>query len=354
MAVGPVDAVDILLCMAHPPPGHSPSTPPSRDSRASGSLIGLAIGDAMGAPTEGMTRADVAARHGRITSFTDETSTGTDDTEYAVLTARAVIKWGDALTGAAVAAEWRSALEQQSDGYHGAGFSEMGALAALRSGVEPPLSGRRCAEAWSDGAGMRAAPVGIFAAGDPERAARLAEEDAGVSHSRDGVHSARAVAAAVSAAMAGAGTEEVLRTAREVIPTDSWTARTVDRALSIVADGASTGVPAEKVEQRLYDEISILGYPWADSGPEATALALAAVALADGDPIEAILVGVNMGRDSDTIAAMAGAITGAMAGVDAFPAEWVERVRGVHGVCVTATRGADLVDLADQLTRVGA
>ncbi|MFD1714472.1 ADP-ribosylglycohydrolase family protein [Amnibacterium flavum] len=323
--------------------------PPTPSERARGCLIGLAVGDAMGAPTEGMTRQQVAREHGRITTFTDETATGTDDTEYAVLTARAVIRRGADLTGDDVAADWLTALAQQTDGYHGAGFSEMGALAALRSGVRPPLSGRRCAEAWSDGAAMRAAPLGIAAAGDPARAAELAEADGAVSHSRDGIDGARAIAAAVSVAMTGADTDAVLDAARAAVPDVSWTARTVDRALAIVAAGGER----ETIEQRLYDEISILGYPWADSGPEATAFTLAAVALAQGDPIEAILTGVNMGRDSDTIAAMAGAITGAMAGIDAFPPEWVDRVRLVHGVCVTATRGADLLRLADDLTEVG-
>lgn len=341
------DRPDILIRVHESP--QLPPPIPTPTQRARGCLIGLAIGDAMGAPTEGMTRQQVAERYGRIVTFTDENAIGTDDTEYAVLTARAVIRRGADFSGEDVAADWLDALAQQTDGYHGAGFSEMGALAALRSGVRPPLSGRRCAEAWSDGAAMRAAPLGVAATGDPARAAALAEADGAVSHSDDGIDGARAIAAAVSVAMTGADTRAVLDAARAAVPDVSWTARTIDRALAIVAVGGER----EEIEQRLYDEISILGYPWADSGPEATAFALAAVALAQGNPIEAILTGVNMGRDSDTIAAMAGAITGTMAGVDVFPPEWVERVRVVHGVCVTATRGADLLRLADELTEVG-
>jgi ADP-ribosylglycohydrolase len=306
----------------------------------------------MGAPTEGMTRQAVHDRFGRIRDFTDETSTGTDDTEYAVLTARAVIAHGVALTGQHVADAWSDALRRQSAGYAGAGFSEMGALAALRSGILPPRSGRRCAESWSDGAAMRAAPCGIVLAGRPGAAADLAERDAGVSHSRDGIDGARVIAAAVSAAMGGAAIASILDAATASIPADSWTARTIARGLAI-ARPARDEEDGERLEQQLYDELSILGYPWADSAPEAVAFALAAVVVADGDPLSAIAVGVNMGRDSDTIAAMAGAICGAAHGVDAFPDDWVERVRRVHGVCVTATRGADLLDLADELVRVG-
>jgi hypothetical protein len=35
-----------------------------------------------------------------------------------------------------------------------------------------------------------------------------------------------------------------------------------------------------------------------------------------------------------------------------LPAEWIERVRSVAGVCITATRGTDLLVLADSLAEV--
>ncbi|MET0591034.1 MAG: ADP-ribosylglycohydrolase family protein [Naasia sp.] len=343
----------------------STSTPssPGAQERARGCLIALAVGDAMGAPTEGMTRRAVAEQFGRITDFTDDTSTGTDDTEYAVMTARAVITHGRDLTADHVAADWLAALEQQKDGYAGAGFSEMGALAALRQGIRPPHSGRRCAESWSDGAAMRAAPIGIFHAGDPLAAAELAEREASVSHSRDGIDGARVIAAAVSVAMTGAPVPEIVAAGLVAVDPDSWTARTLARALDIAhgrdggRDEGHGGIDADDTEareQRLYDEIGIVGYPWADSAPEAVALTMAAVVLADGDPVRAIGIGVNMGRDSDTIAAMAGAICGASAGIGALPSAWTERVRLVHGVCVTATRGADLLVVADALMAVRA
>ena len=55
-----------------------------------------------------------------------------------------------------------------------------------------------------DGAAMRAAPFGIFAAGNPDQAAYLAGLDAEVSHYADGIWAAQAVAAAISVAMVGA------------------------------------------------------------------------------------------------------------------------------------------------------
>nr|BFF17734.1 hypothetical protein GCM10025730_12550 [Promicromonospora thailandica] len=62
------------------------------NDRARGALLGLAIGDAMGAPTEGMTLHAIRERWGRVRGFVDPEAAGTDDTEYAVLCARGVLR----------------------------------------------------------------------------------------------------------------------------------------------------------------------------------------------------------------------------------------------------------------------
>lgn len=314
-------------------------------NNARGSLIGLAVGDAMGAPTEGMTQVAIRERFGWVTDFVDEDAAGTDDTEYAVLCARGVIRFGRSLRSADVAALWLDALELQRGGFHGAGFSEMVALARLSDGIGPPASGRNNYELWSDGAAMRIAPIGLYCAGDPDAAARLAAEDASVSHSRDGVYAAQAMAAAVAVAAVDSDWEAAISAGIARLPTDSWTHRTVARALAIVDRGSE---PAE-TQEALYREISLFHYPWADAAPEALALAFGVIAAARGSFVGAVLAGVNMGRDSDTIAAMAGAVCGALHGLSAIPEPWQERVRSVQGRCVTATAGADLIDLADAI-----
>ena len=84
-------------------------TAPTRD-RIHGAMLGQAIGDALGAPTEGMTRAEIRAVHGRVTDFVDDDPAGTDDTEYAVLTAQLLLVHGHGLTPADVTARWRDCL----------------------------------------------------------------------------------------------------------------------------------------------------------------------------------------------------------------------------------------------------
>ncbi|MCD2498181.1 ADP-ribosylglycohydrolase family protein [Microbacterium nymphoidis] len=314
--------------------------------RARGSLLGLAIGDAMGAPTEGMTLPAIRERWGRVTGFLEEDAAGTDDTEYAVLCARGVLAAGSALTSQSVAATWTDALQHQSGGFHGAGFSEMIAIANLRAGLQPPQSGQRNAEMWSDGAAMRVAPIGIYAAGDPDLARRLAAADAEVSHSRDGVFCAQSVAAGVAVAMTADSVDPVIDAMVDALPTDSWSARLVRRALQIAEDAPDLLA----AEEALFDQIPLRHYIWADVAPEAVALCVGLLRATNGG-LDVIESGVNIGRDSDTIAAMGGAVAGALHGMSALSAAQVEQVRSVAGRCIAATRGTDLIDLADALVQ---
>lgn len=317
--------------------------------RARGCLIGLAAGDAMGAPTEGLTIDEIRERFGRVDDLLPDAA-GTDDTEYAVLTARTVLEHGHGFGAGDVADTWLRAVERQQGGFHGAGFSEMVAIGNLRAGIRPPASGLRSYERWSDGAAMRVAPLGIAAAGDPALARRLAAVDASVSHDADGVFCAQAVAAGVAVALMSDDHRDVLDAAVDALPEDSWSRRLVDRALAIAARHES----ADAAARELYEGVSLFHYPWADAAPEALALALGLFAAARGEVREAVVASVNIGRDSDTIAAMNGALAGALRGHEALPAEWREPVRHVHGRCILDTAGTDLIDLADRLCALAA
>ncbi|MEV1173873.1 ADP-ribosylglycohydrolase family protein [Nonomuraea sp. NPDC049784] len=317
--------------------------------RCRGALLGLAVGDALGAPTEGMTPAEIRARYGRVTDFLTEDAAGTDDTEYAVLCARGLLAHGRGITPDDVAGVWLDTVAAQQGGFHGAGFSEMVAIANLRSGLRPPQSGSDSYEMWSDGAAMRVAPVGILCMGDPDEAARIAAVDASVSHARDGVFCAQAVAAAVAAAITAGDHRDVIDAGVRALPPDSWSARLVGRALDVTAAASS---PAA-AEEALYAEIPLFHYPWADAAPEAVALAFGLFAVHQGDFARVVLAGVNIGRDSDTIAAIAGAMAGALHGAQAIPERWRAQVTRVSGRCITATAGTDLVELADQLHEAG-
>jgi ADP-ribosylglycohydrolase len=267
-----------------------------------------------------MTREEITAKYGWVDDFVSDDPAGTDDTEYAVLTARIVLRHGHGLTPADVTAAWRENLVEQDGGFYGGGFSEMTAINNLRAGLSAPRTGTDNHEMWSDGTAMRIAPVGVFCAGDPQEAARLAAIDAQVSHARDGIYCGQAVAAAVAAALVESSWEAVIEAGLGAVPPGSWSARMIGRAVVI---GRRAPDLRSAVDQ-LYEEISLFHYPWADIAPEATALAFG-------------------------VLAMAGGMAGALHGAEAVPERWRIRINRVRGHCIKAVADTDLADLAAEL-----
>ncbi|MET8284859.1 ADP-ribosylglycohydrolase family protein [Streptomyces sp. NPDC005132] len=322
-----------------------PSVPAPGDAtglreRARGALLGLAVGDALGAPAENMRPSEIRAKWGRITGYVAEHPAGTDDTEYAIFSGLLLARHGSALTVAHVESAWHEWIADRDEGpFRGAGFSERGTLENLRRGLAAPISAQH-RHAWSDGLAMRAAPFGVFAAGRPAEAARLVAIDGSVSHDGEGIYGGQAVAAGVAAAMAGASTFSVAASALAVIPDDSWTARSLRRAIAV----------AHRGERAVRSAVVIGGYPWTDLAPEAVALAFGAYAAADGDFTESVLTAVNMGRDADTTAAVAGALAGATRGARAIPAAWAAAIGPARGSCLPSMEGHHVLDVAELLT----
>ncbi|WP_178970381.1 ADP-ribosylglycohydrolase family protein, partial [Streptomyces acidiscabies] len=138
--------------------------------RARGALLGLAVGDALGAPAENMKPSEIRARWGRITGYVTDTPAGTDDTEYAILSGLLLARHGSALTPAHVQSAWHAWIADRDEGpFRGAGFSERGTLENLRRGLTAPVTAQH-RHAWSDGLAMRAAVFGVFATGRPAAA----------------------------------------------------------------------------------------------------------------------------------------------------------------------------------------
>ncbi|MET8445805.1 ADP-ribosylglycohydrolase family protein [Streptomyces sp. NPDC005209] len=321
-----------------------PSVPAPGDAaelreRARGALLGLAVGDALGAPAENLRPSEIRARWGRITGYVAEKPSGTDDTEYAIFSGLLLARHGSALTPGHVEAAWHQWIADREEGpFRGAGFSERGTLENLRRGLAAPISAQH-RHAWSDGLAMRAAPFGVFAAGRPAEAARLVAIDGSVSHDGEGIYGGQAVAAGVAAAMAGAPPSVVVASALAVVPDDSWTARSLRRAVAV----------AHRGERAVRSAVVIGGYPWTDLAPEAVALAFGAYAASDGDFRQAVLTAVNMGRDADTTAAVAGALAGATQGITAIPPDWAAAIGPARGTCLPSMSGHHVLDVAELL-----
>ncbi len=311
--------------------------------RAFGSLIGLAIGDSLGDQARSP---ESHAAYGITRSLRADVSWSTDDTEFALLVAQELIACGGELDLDVVVRSWNELVLLQDDLGLKGGESEKGAAANLRRGILPPYSGSDNSYSDSDGAAMRAAPIGIVCAGDPGRAAKLAGVEASISHYRDGIWGAQAVAAAVAVAMAGAPVDQVVTTARSFIPDDSWLGRWFDRSMCIVEDSQGD---LQKAWVPLHDE---LWTQYRASNAEALSEAFALFRLSGGNFVEGVINAANFGRDADTLAAIVGALSGAMHGAGAIPAEWIEITRRPAGRCLRFTAKLDIADVARELTKL--
>ncbi|MEO3749930.1 ADP-ribosylglycohydrolase family protein [Streptomyces sp. B6B3] len=314
-------------------------------------MLGLAVGDAIGAPAENLKPSQIRERWGRIEGFVTDEPAGTDDTEYAIFSGLLLARHGSALTVAHVESAWHEWIADRDEGpFRGAGFSERGTLENLRRGLAAPISAQH-RHAWSDGLAMRAAPFGVFAAGRPVEAARLVAIDGTVSHDGEGIYGGQAVAAGVAAAMVSHDPDTVVQAALSVVPEDSWTSRTLHRAVSAARrarrDPRATPL---SIERAVRSATVVGGYPWTDLAPEAVGLAFGAFAAARGEFTGAVPMAVNMGRDADTTAAVAGALAGALRGEAAIPADWANAIGPVRGKCLPSMAGRHILDVADRLT----
>ena len=189
---------------------------------------------------------------------------------------------------------------------------------------------------------MRIAPIGIVCAGAPERAARLAEMDACVSHYRDGVWGAQAVAASVAVAMVDGTVEEIVEAGLRFIPKDSWLGRWMAKAMAIVDEAGALERAWDALHRDLWTFIRC-------SNAEALSQTYALFRLTGGDFVDGVIYAGNFGRDADTLAALVGALSGAKHGAKAIPAEWIEKTRCPTGRCLSFTAELDIADVAREL-----
>jgi ADP-ribosylglycohydrolase len=316
--------------------------------RACGALYGLAIGDALGMPTQFLSRSVVRQLYGpSLTGFepgpaSNPISSGmpagsvTDDTQQAVILARTLIDGGGHVDHRQLA-DRLLAWEVEMVGHGSAdllGPSTRRALTALNEGAALGDAGR-----WGDtnGAAMRIAPVGIATPVEPLGVLCRAVEQASILTHGTGIAiaGACAVAAAVSAGLDGADEVELL-----------------DVGIAAAEHGATLGhyMAGADVAVRMRWAIDLLTGPVrgrSRSDPldqldrlvgtgvatqESVPAAFALVARQWEDPWQACLSAASLGGDADTIAAMVGAMLGARHGQGGFPAMAVKQVDTVNNL----------------------
>ena len=322
---------------------------PAHRRRYRGCLLGGAVGDALGAPVEFMSLAEIRAQFGRqgITEFTtafERKGAITDDTQMTLFTAegllRAYVQSGGRDTRSvvgAVAHAYTRWLRTQgavptvpdcdTDGWlfeqrelHALRVPGAACLTALQR--MPALGVRADNDSKGCGGIMRAAPVGLWCARidegvPPDRVARrafeLGSDIAGLTHG----HPTGRLAAGVLAALVVYLVRDLDLTAAVPrvatllarYPGHAETLQAIERARFVARPGAALHA----------DELLTLGEGW--TADEALSLALAC-ALAAPDFEAGVRLAVNHDGDSDSTAAIAGNLLGAWHGIEAVPQRW--------------------------------
>ena len=323
-------------------------------SRARGALYGLAVGDALGMPTQMLSRAEIRDRWGPLLPGFEPAPPGhpiaaglpagaiTDDTEQAVLLARLLVRGHGTVDPnelATALASWERDMAERGS-LDLLGPSTKRAVAAVLAGVPPEQAG---AAGVTNGAAMRIAPLGIAFPAARRQLSTLIDHVVRVSsvthNTGIALAGAAAVAAAVSAGVSGAGIAEAtalaIEAARIAAGRGHWVAGAdvaarIEWATSLVA-GREHAEAAELI-------YTLAGTSLATQ--ESVPAAFAVLAAVPGDPWQACLLAASLGGDCDTIAAMAGAVAGACHGVDAFPAD---------AIAIIDAQGLGLATLADDL-----
>lgn len=304
--------------------------------RAEAVLYGLAIGDALGMPSQTLSRDVIRARYGKIEGFVDPfdghpishgltAAQVTDDTEQALLLAQRLLTDPDGFDDAAWARdllEWEARI--RAIGLRDLlGPSTKSALDALLSGTPPEVTGQN---GTTNGAAMRIAPLGIMTPPDPARIARRVAQTCRVTHNTgEAIAAAAAVAMVVSAGVGGASLDESLPLALDAARLGQAMGNPV--GAGDMADRIGNALTVAKTDS-LEQVISATGT--SVKSHESVAAAFGLLALAKGDGWQAMLMAANIGDDTDTIGAMAGAMAGACSGMAGLPQDAIRRVEDAN------------------------
>lgn len=265
-------------------------------SRCRAAMLGVAVGDALGAPLEFMTTGEIAAKHGRV----DEMLGGgwlrlkpgqiTDDTEMTLCVARGIVKHGGWSLGA-IAGEFAAWLRSKPIDVGDTcrrgirGFMLHGRLET------PPNQ-------WDGGNGalMRMTPAALLALGDEVLLAKYATEQAHLTHNHPFSDAACITwGRMVQLALTGASKNRLRREADQLV--SAFPAFRFDPY-----PGLATGYVVDTLQTVLHHFFRSRTFA------------------------ECLIATVNQGGDADTTGAIAGGLAGAYYGLEEIPQRWLKRL----------------------------
>ena len=293
--------------------------------RSVGALVGLAVGDALGAQIE-------FERKGTLTPVTDMVGGGphdlppggwTDDTSMALCLAESLItcRGFDPVDQCERYVRWWHEGHLSVKGYaFDIGVATSRALGRFESSGNPFSGGKDKMDA-GNGSIMRLAPVSIFYASDFEKAIHFSGESSRTTHSlRVCVDACRLLGGMIATAMAG-GTREDLLYPTHLNFSD------VEQDIRSIAEGEWRKKSYEEIEGTGFVVRSLEAAVWCFENSKSFE--------------EAVLMAVNLGDDADTTGAVCGQLAGAFYGFESIPKAWREQLMMQEEIVEMAIRLCD-------------
>ncbi len=335
-----------------------------RVDRVRGCLLGLAVGDALGAPLEGLSPQQIKTHYGRVTNYVDGVAAWrrkphrwrmpglyTDDTQQALALCEVLLECRQ-IDQERLADLYLGLMTPKgpfSGAHRGIGRSFRQVLLSLEQGVPAHLAGQPTA---GIGAAMRIAPVALYFGDETGPMFESVMAASLVTH-RDirSLSGALAVAHGVRRLASGEPRDASLlfRVAADVVRDEARIA--ADFGVQVLkfdrhAGGVARAIahaeglldlPPEQALASLVIEANRHGAEpvcrRATMGfPPACIPTCFYVLMTTGSYEEALTEIVNLGGDTDTSAAILGALAGAHYGVDAIPERWLDSLQNNEGI----------------------
>ncbi|MFW5878865.1 MAG: ADP-ribosylglycohydrolase family protein [Myxococcota bacterium] len=284
--------------------------------RYRGSLLGLAVGDALGVTLEFQPPGSFEPISDMLGGgpFGLKAGEWTDDTSMALCLAESLIE----REGFDPADQMRRYLTWREEGHLSSigrcfdiGITVSKALSAFKESGDP-FSGSTDPRTAGNGSVMRLAPVPLFFAASPRKAIEMSAQSSRTTHgARAAVDACRYMGGLIAGAVRGASKEELLSPSYSPVP-DSWIRHPLAPEIQEIAEGSFKNREPPEIVGSGYVVRSLEAALWAFHRT--------------GSYREGCLAAVNLGDDADTTGAIYGELAGAYYGLSGIPDEWLGRI----------------------------
>jgi len=335
--------------------------------RLYGALLGRAAGCMLGKPVEGWTREkileylaeageerleyyfpDIGAKANEFGIRFKEALRGNlnrairdDDLDYPIINLKVLEQYGFHFHPENVGHVW---LENLPFGQ--VYTAERAAYRNLVMGLRPPLTATHM-NPYREfiGAQIRADIFGWVSPGVPEKAAKMAYNDAALSHVKNGIYGEMFVAAMLSAAFVSETPKDVVLTGLQYVPKRSRLYEAISYVLQIHEEVPEWEKAWAKVMER-YGKYHIV------HTINNACFVVLGLLYGAGDFGKSVCIAVECGLDTDCNGATVGSILGVMLGASGLPRQWVDPLNDTMESSVPGFQRVEISELARRMFRL--